>query len=169
MCRIINPTVFRAQLQIALNGSSNTPLNGYKKIGMPGSLGVDIYNDLWGDGGDRFRTSRVRLNIGPLYLENVLFTGDPGLKEEDRFTRRIEGCGPNDTYIQNPDDPYASDPNKYRHGILSIGLGPFSRGYDSENIRYLFQNLTTHNITNSPYFRYEREKKGKHYFQFGGW
>ncbi|MDR1227246.1 MAG: FG-GAP-like repeat-containing protein [Prevotellaceae bacterium] len=142
---------------------------GYKKIGIPGSLGVDIYNDLWGDGGDRFRTSRVRLNLGLLYLENVLFTGDPGLNEKDRHTDKIEKCGPNGTYIQNPNDPYAPDPNKYRHGVLSIGIGPISIGYDSENIRYALQNVITHNITDSPYFRYEREKRGRWYFQFGAW
>lgn len=138
---------------------------GYKKVGIPGNLGVDVYNDLWGDGGDRFRTSRVRLNVGPLYLENVLFTGDPGLDEKDREKRKIENCGPNDTYVKGP----YGDPNKYRHGVLSIGLGPVSRGYDSENIRYFFQNMLVHNMTDSPYFRYERQRKGRHYFQFGSW
>jgi RHS repeat-associated protein len=142
---------------------------GYKKLGIPGVVGVDVYNDLWGDGGDRFRTSRVHLNFGFGYLENVLFTGDPGLYEEDRYDERIEKCGPNRTYIKNPNDPYAPDPDKYRHGVLSIGIGPISFGYDSENIRYFIQNMVVHNLTDSRYFRYDKKKKGKWYFQFGGW
>lgn len=140
---------------------------GYKKVGIPGLVGVDVYNDLWGDEGDRFRTSRVRLNFFGLGMENVLFTGDPGLTE--RYDLDIEKCGDNKTYIQKPGDPYAPDPDKYRHGILSLYIGPLSIGYDSENIRYVIQNLIVHNMTDSRYFRYVREKKGKWYLQFGGW
>jgi RHS repeat-associated protein len=142
---------------------------GYKKVGLPGSLGADVYNDLWGDRGDRFRTSRVLLNAGLFNVENILFTGDPGLKDKDRFERKIEQCGPNKTYIQNPDDPYAPNPNKYRHGILSARIGPVSFGLDSEKIRYVIQNMIVHNMTDSRYFRYERWKKDSIYFQFGGW
>jgi len=138
-------------------------------FGVPGLAGVDIYNDLWGDGGDRFRTSRIRVNYGFTYVENVLFTGDPGLKEGDRHAITIEKCGSQKTYIKKPGDPYAPDPDKYRHGILSFGIGPISFGYDSEKIRYVIQNVLVHNGTKSRYFKYMKEKKDKWYFQFGGW
>ncbi len=141
---------------------------GYKKIGIPGLFGVDVYNDMFGDGGDRFRTSRVRLNWGPFSVENVLFTGDPGLDHVDRETKRIEECGSNLTYITNPNNPYA-DPDKYRNGILSFRAGPIAIGWDSEKIRYLIQNFTVHNLVSSPYFRYKKEQKDRLYLQFGGW
>ena len=107
------------------------------------------------------------MNFWSLYLENVLFTGDPGMDE--RYENKIEKCGPNDTYIQNPNDPYAPNPDKYRHGVLSLGIGPISIGYDSEKIRYFIQNMAVHNMTGSNYFRYDKKKKDKWYFQFGGW
>jgi len=137
---------------------------GYLKFGIPGNVGVDIYNDAFGDGGDRFRTSRVRLNSNPFYIENVLFTGDPGLKSKDRRT------DDNNEYIINPNNPYA-DPDRYRHGILSLGIGPLSIGYDSEKIRHNIQTF----IHSLPFFKsrnfhYLKEWKDKGwFFQFGGW
>jgi len=79
---------------------------------------------MWGDEGDRFRTSRVRLNFaGRLFrAENVIFTGDPGLDEKTRDKNMDKG--PYGTYIRGP----YGDPDKYRHGVLSIGFGPISIG-----------------------------------------
>ena len=149
---------------------------GYHKIGIPGVVGIDVYNDLWGDKGDRFRTSRVRANFFIFHAENVLFTGDPGLNGDDRKKEQIEtSCFPffgdnrgKGTYVTNPKNPYA-DPDRYRHGVLSLRIGPVAIGVDAEWIRYFFQNVFIHNITNSPYFRYVKEKKTSLYFQFGGW
>jgi hypothetical protein len=139
---------------------------GFRKIGIPANFGVDIYNDMWGDEGDRFETSRVRLNFNPLVsLENRLFTGE----SNPEFTADIEECVNNPTYIKNPNDPYAPDPNAYRAGILSLRVGPVSIGYDSENIRYVIQNVIVHNLSDSPYFRYMKKKKGRFYFQLGDW
>ena len=142
---------------------------GYKKLGIPGVAGVDIYNDLWGDEGDRFRTSRVRLNLFPgINLENVLFTEDPGLTWKERMGNIDPDKGPNGTYrIKNP---YALHPEKYRHGVLSLGIGPISIGYDSEKIRRGIQHFI-HDLpfVNSPHFEYVPTKKDKFYFQFGGW
>ena len=70
-----------------------------------------------------------------------------------------------DTYVKGP----YGDPNKYRHGILSTGIGPISFGYDSEKIRYFIQNMVVHNLTDSRYFAYVKGRKGQWYFQFGGW
>jgi len=124
---------------------------------------------LWGDGGDRFRTSRVRLNMGLINTENVLFTGDPGLNPDDRDSRNLERCGNEETYIKKRGDPYAPNPNKYRHGVLSFGMGPVSFGLDSEKIRYGIQNVIVHNLSGSRYFRYERNVKDRRYIQFGAW
>ena len=142
---------------------------GFKKFGIPSIAGIDVYNDMWGDGGDRYRTSKVVLNLFPIRVKSELITGDPGLLEEDRYKERIEKCGNNLTYAKKPNDPYAPDPNSHRAGILSIGIGPISIGYDSEPIRYFFQNIITHNITGSPYFRYDRNKKSRFYFDLWDW
>ena len=141
---------------------------GYKKLGIPGVAGIDVYNDLWGDGGDRFRTSRVRMNLFTgIYLENVLFTEDPGFDWDDREFHDPKK-GPNGTYkIKNP---YALHPEKYRHGVLSLGVGAISIGIDSEKIRRGIQHFI-HDLpfVNSPHFEYVPSKKNKFYFQFGGW
>jgi RHS repeat-associated protein len=145
---------------------------GYLKFGIPGNYSLDIYNDMaeiGGDGGDRFRTSRVRFNWfkGALRVENTLFAEDPGLKGEDRAYHEPQR-GPRGTYrIKNP---YALNPEKYRHGILSIGIGPISIGYDSEEIRRDIQNFI-HDLPliKSPYFEYLPNKKRRGYFQFGSW
>lgn len=88
---------------------------GRISLGIPSFLGLDVSNDLWGDGGDRFRTSHVRLNFGPLRMGQALFTGDPGLEKEDRRTEDINGKR---TYVRNP---YGNDPDKYRHGTFYLG------------------------------------------------
>lgn len=138
---------------------------GRKSVGIPSFLGVDVSNDLWGDGGDRFRTSHVRINLGIFRVGNTLFTGDPGL--DDRNVKNING---HPTYVKGP---YGEDPDKYRNGILYFGVGPIEIGWDSEAIRNRIQNLWVHQNLNppSPFFRDLRgtdEYDGdRFYFQFG--
>lgn len=145
---------------------------GYHKFGIPGNWSVEVSNDVWGDGGDRFRTSYQRINLfgGLVRIGNPMFTGDPGLHPDDRKTDVING---RETYI--PAGPW-SNPDKYRHGILYIGLGPINIGLDSEGIRHLFQNRLAHDrIKVSPYFRdlrgtpEYREMGGHRFFFQLGW
>ena len=144
---------------------------GFRKFGIPSILGLDIYNDCWGDKGDRFRTSMVKINLGGIGFENTLFTGDPGLKGNQRYINNE--IGPQGTYYYNPLDPYATDPNAYRVGVLAIRFGPFSIGLESEKIRAFFQEWI-HDITGDPYFEdlsenpnYPQYHKWRFYFQFG--
>jgi RHS repeat-associated protein len=138
---------------------------GRKSFGIPSFLGVDVSNDLFGDEGDRFRTSHVRISFGPLRIGNTLFTGDPGLN--DRNVSEINGYP---TYVKGP---YGEDPDKYRNGILYLGLGSVEIGWDSEAIRNRIQNYWVHQNTNppSPFFRdlrgTDQYAGDKFYFQFG--
>jgi hypothetical protein len=142
---------------------------GFRKYGIPSILGLDVYNDCWGDKGDRFRTSTIKINLGGIGFENTLFTGDPGL--EERYINT--DVGPNGTYYYDPSDPYATDPNAYRAGVFAIRIGPFSIGLESEKIRAFVQN-GYHNLTDDPYFEdlsdnpnYPQYHKWRFYFQFG--
>jgi len=134
---------------------------GRVSYGIPSFTGVDVSNDLFGDGNDRFRTSHVRFNFGPVRFGNRLFTGDPGTNEEDII---------NNTYTKGK-GPYSSDPNKYRNGILYFGVGPIEMGWDSEGIRNRIQNLWIHDLINSPHFLDLRGtdlyKGDRFFFQFG--
>ena len=145
---------------------------GNKSFGTPSIAGIDISNDLWGDQGDRYRTSYQRINLGAIRLENAIFTGDPGPSGE-RFEYTDETLGPYGTYIGS-ENPYYN-PDKYRHGVLSIGIGPLNIGADTEGIRNFFQNRV-HDMKSvaSPRFRdlrgtpeYEAMGGDKFYFQFG--
>lgn len=94
-----------------------------------------------------------------------LFTGDPGLKGEDRDTDVING---KKTYVKNP---YGSDPDKYRHGTFYMGFGPVEVGWDSEKTRNFVQNLVVHNLISSPYFKdlsnLPQYRKARPFIQFG--
>ena len=145
---------------------------GNKNIGIPSIAGADISNDLWGDQGDRYRTSYQRINLGAIRIENAIFTGDPGpYGVRDKYVD--ETIGPYGTYIGS-EDPYY-DPDQYRHGVLSFGIGPLNFGADTEGIRNYFQN-GVHDMRSvaSPHFRdlrgtpeYEAMGGDKFYFQFG--
>lgn len=135
---------------------------GKKSFGIPSILGADVSNDLWGDGGDRFRTSHQRINIFPFYIGGSVFTGDPGMEEtkteiEPRATSGL--C-----YVAGP----YGDPDKYRHGVLYLGAGPISLGWDCEGIRHALQNIIGHNWISptTPWFKY-RKYKPRLYAQFG--
>jgi hypothetical protein len=139
-----------------------------KSFGIPSILGVDVTNDLWGDGGDRYRTSSQVVNFGFIRFGNLIFTGDPGPSGK----REIEYLG-GDTHGTYVSGQYG-DPDKYRNGILYLGIGPVEVGLDSEVIRNTVQN-TVHNIIGSPHFKNligtDKFKDDKFFFQFGysGW
>lgn len=145
---------------------------GNKNFGMPSIAGIDISNDLWGDQGDRYRTSYQRINFGPIRVENAIFTGDPGPSgERKRYTIPDYG-GIQGTYT-GEGNPY--EPDKYRHGVLSFGIGPLNIGADTEGIRSGIQNRF-HDTKwgDAPHFRdlrgtpeYEAMGGDKFYFQFG--
>ncbi len=106
---------------------------GHARIGVPG-VNAKYENDWFfdmpiGDGGDRYRTTGVKLQVGPLSAGINLFTGDPGLV--DREIDRTQG-GKGGLYIRNPRT--GADPDRYRAGIGYIGLGPIRYGNDKENV-----------------------------------
>lgn len=116
------------------------------------------------DNGDRYRSAAAKIRIGPVYVGVNLFTGDPGLKDEDRRTE-LDANG-RETYVINEN---GDDPDQYRAGLLYIGAGPFRYGYNSEQIRHFFQNRFAHDLIcggRSPYFKV-LDRPGQHYFYFG--
>ena len=146
---------------------------GFQKFGIPSTIGVDVYNDKWGDGGDRFRTSRNVINFGGfLSIDIILVTGDPGGTSKDERDRHVVDKGnpyAKGKYVKlGPDDPY--DPDKYRAGILAINIGgKLEVGYDSEEVRDQFQNKWVHK-GKWPFFTNLRDKfPDKFYFQIGGY
>ncbi len=131
---------------------------GTYTLGIPGTLGIDVNNDLFGDKKDRWRTSHVRINLGLFRIGNKLFTGEP-----DRSKGGIDEA--TNSYI-----PSLEKPDSYRHGILYVGVGPIEIGWDSEAIRNRFQN-TIHKWIDDYYFedlRGTNQYEGdQFYFQFG--
>jgi hypothetical protein len=116
-------------------------------LGIP--LGSVSYENDWlfgltmhgvprSDNGDRWRTAAVAINTGLLSLNLNIFTGDPGL---DSYQRRK-----NIDYIDNHWTYTGRTADKYRAGVLSIGVGPFRIGRNSEKIREVFQNRFAHDI-----------------------
>lgn len=135
---------------------------GKRSVGIPSILGVDVSNDLWGDGGDRFRTSHQRINFFPFYIGGSVFTGDPGMNVTSVEDEPLAASGK--CYIKGSE----GDPDKYRHGVLYLGSGSLSMGWDSEEIRHSLQNIIGHNWISpqTPWFKYI-EYDPKFYFQFG--
>lgn len=54
-----------------------TQTTGFKSLGIPHVLGGTASNDLWGDEGDRFRTSHQRIDFFGLSIGNSIFPGSP--------------------------------------------------------------------------------------------
>lgn len=129
-------------------------------------LADHIFGKLAADGGDRYRTAAARLRFGIFSVGLNIFTGDPGLKHEDRVTFEDPEAGGRETYMANDK---GDDPDKYRAGILYLGAGPLKIGMNSEQIRHLFQNRFAHDFLcrgDSPYFKVlNRPAQG--YFYFG--
>jgi hypothetical protein len=137
-----------------------TPLNNIKfendmdmSPGLPGT--PDVEN------GDRYRTGAAQINAGGVSLGFNCFTGDPGL---------------NDAVVQNhtyQTSVYGSDPDKYRAGVLYMGVGPVKAGINSEHVRAVIQNDIIHdNLVKlfagytSPHFR-ELDIPDSPYFYIG--
>jgi hypothetical protein len=115
------------------------------------------------DGGDRYRTSGVKLTVGPFPVGMNLFTGDPGLDPNNRPYRSING---HETYVSEN----GTSPNKYRAGVLYLQIGPIRIGRNTEGIRHLFQNRFAHDYLtggDSKWFEV-LDRRRKWYFYFGG-
>lgn len=113
------------------------------------------------DGGDRFRTAALKYSNQGFHVGFNLFTGDPGLKSQDRRSSDIEGNGIL-TYIKTD----SNDPDRYRAGIAYFGVGSLSIGRNSEQIRHLIQNKIIHKSINSPYFGVTGASPS-YYFKYG--
>ena len=87
-------------------------------------------------------------------------TGDPGLLKSNRIFEDIDGDGFNE-YTSGT----ANDPN-LRAGVLSVGVGMFRFGRNSETIRNFFQNEFIHKNINSPLFS-KLDIDPSWYFYFG--
>ena len=118
------------------------------------------------DNGDRYRSAAARLMIGPIEFGLNLYTGDPGLDHRDRKTYEDPEANGRETYTLNEN---GDDPDRYRAGILYVGIGPIRAGVNSESIRNFFQNRFAHDFLcrgDSPYFKVlDRPSQG--YFYFG--
>jgi hypothetical protein len=87
------------------------------------------------DGGDRFRTTGVRLRYGDFSLGLNMFTGEPATDENgNRMSKELK-----------PGQfQYIEAGEKYRAGILYAGYGNYRVGLNGEPIRNFFQNHLVH-------------------------
>lgn len=84
------------------------------------------------DGGDRFRTTGIRLSLKQYSVGLNMFTGDPGLNKDERI-KGIDNIDGQDYYL-------GGTANKYRAGILYVGYGNYFRaGINSEKVRNFVQ------------------------------
>lgn len=81
---------------------------------------------------DRYRTAAVRYQFGPSSLGLNMCTGNKSAQFLDDDEIYYEAG--------TTDDGIVYDPDKYRAGVLYIGIGPFRIGRNSEEIRDFFQN-----------------------------
>lgn len=137
-----------SQKSTTFNSGETSQTVGELAIGTPAFnvISSNDHSSHGGDDGDRFRTSALQVNLGPLSTGFNLATGDPGLNGEDREIN--ENFGPNGTYILNNN---GDDPDKYRFGAVYVGLGIFKIGTNSEENRANIQN-NFHDLIGSPYF-----------------
>ncbi len=121
------------------------------------------------DNGDEYRTAAARIKFGSISVGVNLFTGNPGLKGgEDGVRKTFEDpeFGGRETYVLNE---LGDDPDKYRAGVLYVGIGPFRFGRNSEQIRHTYQNRFAHDFLmggDSPYFKV-LDIKPSWYFYYG--
>ena len=113
-----------------------------------------IHPTFGGDGGDRFRTAAMQLNVGLLNGGFKLATGDPGFPRKSPPNYFLGGRA--GTYEPATLDGIYFDPDKYRLGLGYVAAGPFGIGINHENIRHQIQNLWTHDNLHppSPWFQY---------------
>jgi hypothetical protein len=95
------------------------------------------------DGGDRWRTAAVNINIGSFSINLNMFTGDPDV--DGVFGSRYDHLGETENGKKYYKGNTALDPSM-RAGMLSFGFGPFRFGRNSEAIRHVFQNQFAHDI-----------------------
>lgn len=113
------------------------------------------------DGNDRYRSAAVSIERGMFNLQLNIHTG---------MYIGIDGkaTGPDDVrhFI-------GGDIDKQHHGVLSLDIGPFSLGWDSEGIRHTFQNRLAHdwlwryNYGDKYPWVLKNEKKGRFFFYLG--
>ena len=143
---------------------------GYRNYGIRGFMSFELSNDMSadcydGDGNDRWRTAAGKVTLGNFEMGLNLFTGDPGEPgpNGDLGKRALnKKIGPNGTYAQGP----YGDPDKYRSGVLYIGVPGYKIGINSEKIRNFFQNTMVHDQKGIPRFQVT-ETCDKLYFQIG--
>jgi hypothetical protein len=143
---------------------------GYRSYGIRGFISFELSNDMGadcyhGDGNDRWRTAGGKLTLGNFEMGLNLFTGDPGEPgPKGSLGNRVinKKIGPNGTYAQGP----YGDPDKYRSGVLYIGIPGFKTGINSEKIRNFFQNTLVHDQKGIPRFQVTATCD-KLYFQIG--
>ena len=110
---------------------------------------IDWLSDITGmpeGGGDKYRTAAVQIDFGLVYYGLNLCTGD---YVKDSYEDNIT---PNTYKADYEKDGSYVDPNKYRAGVLYIGIGSFRIGRNSENIRDFFQN-GLHRWIDDPLFK----------------
>jgi len=107
-----------------------------------------------GDGGDKYRTAALAINIGEFSAGINLYTGMSGTDESGEPFDKAKGDnnlvsweGRKHGYWKN------SHADDYRLGALSLGYRGYHAGVNSEHVRNLFQNIIAHNISPQPGFR----------------
>lgn len=126
----------------------------------------------WGvppaDNGDRYRSAACKARFLIFSAGVNIFTGDPGLKNNSRNTFNDPDANGRLTYTLNAE---GDDPDQYRAGLLSFGIGSFYYGINSEKIRNFFQNRFAHDLLcrgDSPYFKVlDRPTQNYFYFSSG--
>ena len=99
------------------------------------------------DGNDRWRTNAVSIAYKGVDVRLNMFTGEPGTaKELDGYQNKV----------------YTGNADNFRLGALSLGYEGYRMGWNSEEIRHLFQNRGAHTehrvlgikvLNNQPYFK----------------
>ena len=98
-----------------------------------------------GDGGDRFRTVGLQVQVGDFSAGFNVFTGDPGMDDRNDYVLKGEGMGPNGTYTGHTSD-------KWRMGAAYVGYQNYRAGWNSEGVRNVIQNKM-HDWLDIPRFR----------------
>ena len=105
--------------------------------GFGGMGELRISNDVFGDGGDGFRTAAGQLSWDNYSVGLLLHTGDPGAKPRSTREQKAAALG------QEYDSDSAIDPS-LRMGALYVGYGIYKVGWNSDRIRHVFQNKGVH-------------------------
>lgn len=114
------------------------------------------------DGGDRWRTSAVRFELGLFNFGLNIMTGDPG---PDGYRSTIPGTGE-----QEGKDVYSGGTaNKYREGTFYFGITGIGRfGRNNERIRHKWQDKFAHDPRGIPNFSIDKTRRNEWYWYFGG-